>query len=344
MTEIANNQPLLPIPKKSSAGSVVVVTGGSGFIGTHLIELLTDSGYQVVNLDVKKPMLASQLKLWKPCSILYRAELQKALVDNRAEFVIHLAAYASMEACSLDEFQVNTDGTANVIEAVRSCSSVCRLIVTSTQHVRAPGSGDPRSDADYIPYMFYGESKVITERHTRDADLQCSWVIIRPTAVWGPGHKLLAEGLWKQMRKGRYVHPAADPVVRSYGYVKNVVWQIVGLLQAPREEIDRKVFYVADGNSRQQEWVNAISRELVGREVRTVPLWVLRTLSKVGDGMRQCGLPFPLYDSRLKNMITPNPVPVEPILKLLGPPPYSLAQGARETADWLKAYYEGKVR
>lgn len=320
----------------------VLVTGGSGFIGTHLVEFLLAHGHEVVNVDPVAPARDSHRPCWRGVSILDRPALDEVFFATRPECVVHLAAFASMEARSLLEFRANTEGTANVLAAVRGCDSVDRLVVTSTQHVRAPGSGYPSGDTDYVPYHFYGESKVITERLTREANLECSWVLIRPTAVWGPGHRLLADGLWLQMHKGRYVHPAHDPVVRSYGYVKNVVWQIAGLLQAERAAVDRKVFYVADGNGLQLDWVNSISRQLTGREVRTVPLWVLRALSKVGDGLRAIGLSFPIYDSRLKNMITSNPVPVEPVLELLGPPPYSLARGAVETADWLKGYYGGR--
>lgn len=319
----------------------VIVTGGSGFIGVHLVELLVTRGYGVVNVDILPPPQALQQCLWQHCSILDREALGRIFSEVRPDCVVHLAAYASMEARSIQEFRANTEGTGNVLEAVRQCPSVSRLIITSTQHVRAPGSGYPDGDTDYVPYMLYGESKVITERLTRSTALDCAWTIVRPTAVWGPGHKLLADGLWAQMHRGRYFHPKNDPVVRSYGYVKNVVWQLERMLQVERPAVDRKVFYVADGNRRQLDWVNAVSRELTGREVRTIPLWVLRGLSCIGDGLRVCGLRFPLYGSRLKNMITPNPVPVESTLNLLGTPPYSLTQGAKETAEWLKSYYRG---
>jgi nucleoside-diphosphate-sugar epimerase len=237
------------------------------------------------------------------------------------------------------DYAANTDGTANLLQAIREVTSVERVIITSTQHVRAPGSGEAVSETDFVPYMLYGQSKAKMEVLTRESRMQCTWTIIRPTVVWGPGHKLLAAGLWGLMYRGKYFHPANDPVLRSYGYVKNVVWQIEQLLLAPQEAVNGRVFYVADGNVPQRVWVNAISNALVGHGVREVPLWFIRGLALVGDCARSVGLRFPMYSARLKNLITQNPVPVKPTLDLLGMPPFTLEAGARETATWFKESY-----
>ena len=323
----------------------IVVTGGSGFIGTHLLELLRLGGHQITNIDICEPKTGDANDVeWRDCSILNKEQLVRLFQEMQPSHVVHLAAYASMDARSLGEFSANIDGTANLLDAIKSVSSVERVIITSTQHVRRPGSGIPDSDTDFVPYMFYGESKVISERLTREAGLKCVWTIIRPTAVWGPGHLPLAEGLWRLMIKGRYFHPANDPVVRSYGYVKNVVWQIARLLEADELRVDRKVFYVADGTARQKDWVNAMSRELIGRDVRILPLWMIRQLANVGDGARALGIRFPIYGSRLENLITNNPVPIESTLELLGDPPYSLERGAFETSEWLKKFHQFRGR
>jgi len=244
-----------------------------------------------------------------------------------------------MEGSSLDDFKENTRGTYNVLQAVKACKTVRRLIVTSTQHVRKPGAPYTECDDAYDPYSFYGESKVRTEQFTREAGLECVWSIVRPTTVWGPGHRSFADGLWRQMKRGRYRHPSDDKVVRSYGYVTNVCWQIAGLLEAPERVVHRKTFYVGDGNLAQLEWVNAMSRALTGREVKTVPKSALFALAKFGDLSRKLGFRFPLYSERLSNLTTTNPVPMDPILKLLGQPPVSLKQGAKETVAWLREYY-----
>jgi nucleoside-diphosphate-sugar epimerase len=317
----------------------VLITGGSGFIGSHLVSRLVEQRCEVLNVDTAKP-LSKQPGTWEQCSILDTTRLASIFDRFQPKWVVHLAALASMEARSIKELRVNTEGTTSVLDACKKSNSVERVIVTSTQHVRKPGAGPASSDTDFAPYMAYGESKVLTEQLTRSANLESTWTIIRPTAIWGPRHLLLAEGLWKLLKQRRYFHPQRDAVVRSYGYVKNAAWQIEKLLKADSKSIDRKVFYVGDGNFRQQEWVNAFSRSLTGQDVRTLPTACIGVLAKVGDAMRYCGLKFPIYTSRFRNMVTSNPVSIQPTLDLLGAAPYSLEEGVEETVDWLNWFYE----
>ncbi|MFO1461406.1 MAG: NAD(P)-dependent oxidoreductase [Verrucomicrobiota bacterium] len=317
----------------------VLVTGGSGFIGRHLIAHLLEKGYEVVNVDITPPAEASQRALWREGSILDASGLERCFRDVRPSRVVHLAALAIMEGKSIDEFSANTDGTANVLAAVRAVGTVERLVVTSTQHVRKPGSPPPKSDEDYVPYMLYGESKVITEKLTRAAGLSGHWTLIRPTAVWGPHHPFLVNGLWRLIHRGLYVHPSHDPVVRSYGYVRNIAWQIERILSLPAASTHGKTLYVGDENARQQDWINGFAQALTGRDVRTVPLWSLRVLAGFGDGVRAVGLRFPLYGSRLYNLITSNPVPIQPTFDILGRGPVAMADGIEETASWLRSQY-----
>lgn len=327
--------------KAPHLGKVVLVTGGSGFIGSHFICHMLREGYQVVNVDIVPPKDAALVRYHRAVSIMNLPELIRVMLDSQPNYVVHFAALAVMGGKSLNDYIANTEGTGNLLTAVGGTRSVERLIVTSTQHVRRPGSSAAAHDEDYDPLMLYGESKVITEQLTRKAGLNCCWTIVRPTTVWGPGSLELAKGLWRLIAKGWYVHPSADKVLRSYGYVKNVVWQIAQLLSTEKSLVDRKVFYVADGNFRQIDWVNAFSQSLTGSNVHTVPLWAIRGLSKVGDGVRSFGFGFPMYQSRLMNLITNNAVPVDPILSLLGKPPYSLEAGVTETVDWFRKFKSG---
>ena len=318
----------------------ILLTGGSGFIGAHLIDKISTKDAEILNIDIILPKKMEHSKYWKNCNILDTIKLQKIFSDFQPSYVIHLAAKASTGGKNLDDYRDNTDGTKNVVEAAAGTPSVKRIIVTSSQHVRKPGSNLPKSDTDYNPHGFYGESKVITEELTRHANLPCEWVIIRPTTIWGPYHPFLPSGLWRLMSKGMYFHPKNDPVVRSYGYVKNTAWIIKKLLEAPSELVDKRTFYVGDEPIKQEEWIDAFSMALAGRPALKVPKQYINVLSKIGDLLGLVKLPFPMNSSRFFNLTTTNPIPINPIIKQFGKPPYTLQESIQETAEWLTHIYK----
>lgn len=317
----------------------VLVTGGSGFIGRHLVEHLVGLSYQVTNYDIVAPEDACQVAYWRQGDILNMSELAVAIHDLRPQAIIHLAALAVMEGKSLDDFKANTVGTSNLLTVVKGVAGVERVVITSSQHVRRPGSGAAKHDEDYDPLMLYGESKVVAERHTRSAGLPCHWTIIRPTLVWGPHHPFQVDGLWRLMAHRKYVHPTTDPVIRAYGYVRNVVWQIERIIALPGQDTHGRTLYVGDENMRQCDWINAFSLALTGKRVRTVPRWCIKSLSIIGDCVRACGLSFPMYSARFSNLTTSNAVPMDATFKILGKGPYTFEQAVASTTAWLKEHY-----
>jgi GlcNAc-P-P-Und epimerase len=314
----------------------ILCTGGSGFIGTHLIDSLLAKGIEVINIDIAKPKKQAHNVYWHECNILDLDTLVKTFREFQPSHIIHLAARATMEGKSLDDFRDNTIGTANVLMAIKKTACVSRVVITSTQHVRKPGSGLPQHDEDFVPHGLYGESKVITEQLTRGAELSCIWTIIRPTTVWGAWHPFLPSGLWTMMKRGIYFHPLKDPVIRSYGYVKNVVWQIEKILEAPSELVNHEVLYVGDSLTLQINWINAFSMALTNHNVTQVPKEWIRLLARVGDGLGEVGIKFPMNSPRYFNLTTPQLVPINSVIEKFGIPPYSLDDGIAETVSWLR--------
>src|SRR5205814_4739841 len=129
------------------------------------------------------------------------------------------------------------------------------------------------------PATVYGQSKVITEKLTREANLPVCWTIIRPTNIWGPWHMRYRREFWRVVERGLYVHPGRKPVIRCYGYVKNVVYQIERIFEAPREMVHGKTLYLGDPPINLFDWVDGFSRALTGRPVRVVPLTLMRILA-----------------------------------------------------------------
>jgi hypothetical protein len=77
-------------------------------------------------------------------------------------------------------------------------------------------------------------------------------------------------------------------------------------------------------------------REVNGTPMRTVPAGLGRLAARIGDDFGKVGLGFPLTTQRFASMTNDYPVPIEPTFELLGEPPYSLEDGVRTTAAWLK--------
>jgi GlcNAc-P-P-Und epimerase len=315
----------------------VLCTGGSGFIGTHFVDhMLERPLVEILSVDVRRPATSNHETTWRRVDILDRDSVEKTFKEFGPTDVVHLAARADMAGDSLGDYSPNTVGTANVLAAARGATALQRIIIASTQHVRRPGSTPASGDEDYEPYEMYGLSKAVSEDLVRQSGLTCCWTIVRPTAVWGPGHLGLASGFWKTLARGVYLHPRGDRVIRSYGYVKNVVFQLAAILDAPRETVDSKVFYLGDPCISQLEWVNAFAIAITGQPVRTAPRWFLHIMALVGESARRLGLPAPLYLSRYRNMITSNVVPIEKAIEVLGAGPYSLEEGVIETVAWLR--------
>lgn len=306
----------------------VLVTGGSGFVGRHVIEALEARGMDAYCLDRR------------PCPIPLSG--RAAIVDLRdmkatrqfvaevdPDYVIHLAAYASLMA-TLDEMRdSNVEGTRNLMRALTP--NVKRTIYASTQLVVVMGE-DP-GDGTYLnPYTAYGESKAEMERAIR-AEAPRSWVIVRPANIWGPYHPSFADAIFKYIAKGIYLHPAGQPIFRSYGYVTNAAEQIIDLMLAP--EAHARVFYISDAPIDSGLWVDRLSHAFRGRRAPRVPLWILRTLGRAGDVAKQLGFPAPVNSGRVLRMTTNYVVPTEPTLTVVAPPKISLDEGVAKTKAWL---------
>jgi nucleoside-diphosphate-sugar epimerase len=317
----------------------ILITGGSGFIGTNLIDTLSGKGCDLLNYSLHAPLKSEQSRFWRAGDILDPAKTRAAFQEFQPEAVIHLAARAECDEKTTVEkgYRVNTEGTRVVLEAIRATPSVQRAIVTSSQFVCAPGRL-PESDTDYFPETIYGQSKVMTEKLTREADLPICWTIIRPTNIWGPWHMRYRREFWRVVERGLYLHPGRQPVIRCYGYVKNVVHQIQKILDAQRDLVDRKTIYVGDPPINLVDWTDGFSRALTGRPVRVVPRALLRGLALLGDIRSYLtSKPFLINSSRLRSMTTDYETPMEKTFEIFGGNPYTLQDGIKETVEWLRS-------
>jgi len=320
----------------------VLVTGGSGFIGIHLVDLLRNQNYTVLNLDIRAPIDDRNIDLWRNVSVIDIELLSKQILEFDPHYIVHLSATTTQDAKSLEDFEVNIQGTQNLVDVANNLPSLRKLIFASTQYVNNPGYPISEDLSKLVPYGTYGESKLVGEKIVRNSFLGASWIIIRPTTIWGPWHPILVSGLWKQISNGLYFHPRNDQSIKAYGYVENTAWQIEKLMRLENSLTDKETFYLADANLVQREWVESFVQRLRKRKMRKIPKTFLFFLSEFGEILCKVRIPFPLYRSRYRNLVTSNPSPLDKTLSVLGQVPVRVDDAVNRTCNWLEEKYPSK--
>lgn len=320
---------------------VIFITGASGFIGTNLIELLEKHNCSIFNFDKTKPLNSNHAKYWVQGNLLQKNTIIEAFEKFKPTIVIHLAARTDTFSNNIEDYIDNTKGTENLIECINQFDCIKRVVITSTQYVyKSNQIPFPQHDEDYKPHTTYGESKVITEKITRNANLKCSWTIVRPANIWGPWHMRYPQELWKMIDKGYYIHATKKEVIRTYGYVKNVCHQIIKIVEAPIENIHTKTFYLGDSPIDSYIWLNEISHQLRNKNITRIPSFLFVLPAKIGDLLVKIGIKFPFYSSRFKNMIEDYYAPTNHTISVFGVSHSDMKENVKETINWIKE--EGK--
>jgi len=321
----------------------VLVTGGSGFIGTNVCQHLLQAGVPTLNLDSAKPRNPAHGAIWKQVDIREAAPLRDALCAFAPDVVLHLGARTDLDGKTLADYGANTQGVENMVDAALACSSVRRVVFASSRLVCRIGYV-PMGDTDYCPTTPYGESKVAGEKIvcTRAAKAPWEWVQVRPTSIWGPWFGVPYKLFFEAVVRGRYVHPRGVNILKSFGFVGNTVHQLMALIDAPAAQIDRKTIYLADYPPIQVGRMAELIRAEVGiARGREVPLGVLKLLAHVGDLGKALGWKQPpLTSFRLANLVTPMVYDLAPLQAIAGPLPYDMAAGVKQTVAWMRAHGE----
>jgi UDP-glucose 4-epimerase len=176
----------------------ILVTGGAGFIGKHLIKSLLEKDENVTIFDnfsnSTKKSISSLIKLGVKLvegDIRQPIDIQNAIKDQN--IVIHLAAQISVSKSiknPLETFEINVDGTRNVLNACEK-NGIKKLIVASSAAVYGEGLPNLKLTEESVtdPISPYGESKLKMEQMIKDlvSKHKINCVILRFFNVYGMG-------------------------------------------------------------------------------------------------------------------------------------------------------------
>jgi UDP-glucose 4-epimerase len=231
-------------------GRPTLVTGGAGFVGSHLVEALVERGARVTVVDdlstgseANLEAVAGQVELQE--LDIARDDLRPLLSSKGVEAVFHVAGNAYVPTSvedPRDDFTRNVVGTYNLLEAVRDATPAARLVHTSSAAVYGETAGGVSREEDAtLPVAPYGVSKLAAERYVAVyASVFGLWTAnLRLFPVYGP--RLRKQVVYDLMRKvldnpdELFIYGDGSQV-RDFNHVGNVVDSILLVLEAGRGE------------------------------------------------------------------------------------------------------------
>ena len=314
----------------------ILLTGGSGFIGTNAVDWLIKNGFNFINIDINSPKNDKHKPYWENIDINKCDHLINKIKEYKPTHILHLAADLGMEHKNFDNLKCNIKGIDNLIESVNNIDSIQRIIFTSSLLVCKNGY-IPKNDTDYSPPNLYGKSKVFGEKKVRSANLNCEWAIVRPTSIWGPCFDYSYKTFFKVIDKNMYMHIGKNEFQKPASYVGNTVHMMIKILLTDNPTINKNTFYLADYPwYSTKEWANTIQNILSSKNIKTAPLWILRVVAFIGDLIKKIiKIDPPLTSFRLDNMLTGASYPIDKTRKVVGDLPFDLDGSVFLTAQWM---------
>lgn len=276
--------------------AVVAVTGGTGFIGRHVVPLLLEHGHDVRTLL----RLGHENGLGSRAGAVSGDVTDPAAVESLlrgAEIVLHFAGVAHTALSTETDRQcardVNVGGARNVLDAALK-HGVRRVVIASSAHVYEGQRGiNVREDARQAPENLYAETKIEVERLARQASRQGLEVVIgRPCLTYGPnvGFNLLR--LMRAIEKGVYFHAGHRRVERSFASVYSTASAFVFLAE---EGAPGEAYNIADPCSEGlNEFANDLASRMKRRRPKRLPYPLLYTTAAGFSALKTLGFEAPL--------------------------------------------------
>ncbi|TKK68023.1 NAD-dependent epimerase/dehydratase family protein [Ilyomonas limi] len=251
----------------------IITIGGSGFIGTYLIELLQPE-HQLLNIDKRNSTAFPHLT-----SIVDIRDYDHLLpAIQPADWAILLAAEHrdDVSPASL-YYDVNVQGTKNVLKALDE-KGIHKVIFISSVAVYGLNKLNPDENAPAAPFNHYGKSKwmaeeVLREWQQKDANNK-TLIIVRPTVVFGPNNKGNVHNLLQQISSGKFLMIGSGNNRKSMSYIENITGFIRYLLQ--KNGSGYHVFNYTDKPDLSMNELVAIVEKAMNKKIAAVriPYWL----------------------------------------------------------------------
>lgn len=322
----------------------VLVTGGTGFIGYHLVNALLQSDHEVTCLIRETSNTRWLDSLGDPKYVygeLRDPESLAPAVEDK-DWIIHLAGIVT-GVNRKHYIEVNQGGTRNLIQAAASQNpGLKKFVLVSSQSAGGPTtpSRPKTEEMPDNPVTHYGESKLLAEQTVLDYAKTLPVSIVRPPVVYGP-LDVGVQIFFQLVARGWQAKFTGPDFYLSLIYVEDLVEALLQVAAHTRATGER--FYVSDNVHYSMTEIQDTIADVMDISTRTFPL--PRKLLYVPALVSECFIkllrkPSFLNYQKIKEMTQPAWLcSAEKLQARTGfQPQYTLSTGARKTVDWYKAH------
>ncbi len=317
----------------------ILVTGGTGYTGSHLVRRLVNDGYDVrtfVRNPDKFPLLKDINVEIATGDLRNKDDVNKAM--DGVNVVYHIAALFRAENVSREDmFDINAGGAENMLQAAEK-QGVKRFVHCSTIGVHGDVKNPPADEeSPYNPGDYYQESKLegelIAQRFMKAGNIPIS--IYRPAGIYGPEEKRFLK-LIKSIRNRTFVMIGSGEILYHMVYIDDLVDGII--LCGTQDEAVGEIFILAgDDNLTLNDLVHLIA------DIQNVPAPKLRVpfapVYAAGYAAEVLFKPFgvqpPIYRRRVDFFRKTRSFDISKAKDVLGyKPKVSLREGLQNTIAW----------
>jgi UDP-glucose 4-epimerase len=256
-----------------------LVTGGAGFIGSHVVEVLRGAGHEVAVLDDLSSGKREQVPEGVPLFQLdISGDVAPAFREFRPEAVLHLAAQISVSVSVRrpdEDARINILGSIHVLQAAKE-HGVRKVVYASSGAGYGPLEMLPLVETMRpLPVSPYGVSKGTVEHYLRMAGREwgIEWAALRFANVYGPRQDPHGEAGVVAIFSGKLLRGEAPTIfddgelTRDYVYVEDVARANLAALEADLKDHPDPIFNVSTGRATSTNRLFALLREAIGSKV-----------------------------------------------------------------------------
>lgn len=314
----------------------VLVTGATGFIGSHVAERLIESGATVRGL-ARKPSRGAWLAERGVEIVqgdLTDAESLKRAVQD-CSVVFSIAAWMGRPGSLEDGRRISVDGTRSLIEAAIAAGAR-RIVHTSSISAYGPvADGIIQETHPLRATDPYGVTKTESEAVVFGYADQIEVSVIRPAQIYGPRGGMWTRGLFKAVKRGSPILVAGGKGTFHACYIENLVDAY--MFAATRSEAVGEAFTIVDGVTTWREFVGHYAR-MAGRPARSLPAWLPKTAMYLMLAVSKITRRRPPATPDMIDFLTGSSrYDTDKAQRLLGwSPRVSIDEGMRSVETWLR--------